>query len=156
MNPIQISESNQTIIIDNPENYIQDFREGKLYIIPKVKDMYRFKKKSLSLSQIIYYHINYINGNLISSCVKTYTGVLINIWKSMSIQKILQNTTFNIKLGDLEGEDSYIYHHELKFSFQHKGSNKTFEEIVNMINLNNYEMELKIKLYNGDIIEYNF
>ena len=39
MNPIRISESNQTIIIDNPENYIQDFREGKLYIIPKVKDI---------------------------------------------------------------------------------------------------------------------
>lgn len=94
------------------------------------------------------------NHDLISSDRKAFRTVLVDIWKSMPTQKIIQNTTFNIELENMEGNKGYTYHKDLKFSFQSKDTNGTWKEIVKMVELNNYQMEIVIQLTDGKIVEY--
>ena len=84
---------------------------------------------------------------------RIFRTVLVDIWKSMPTQKIIQNTTFNIELENMEGNKGYTYHKDLKFSFQSKDTNGTWKEIVKMVELNNYQMEIVIQLVDGKIME---
>jgi hypothetical protein len=81
-----------------------------------------------------------------------YRTILIDIWKVMSAQKILQKTTFNFKLSNMNGIDGYNWNSELNMSFQSKDATLTMKEIINMIEINNFNIEIKIKLKNGKIL----
>ena len=72
----------------------------------------------------------------------------------MPTQKIIQNTTLNIKLGDEEKRNGYIYSDKVKFSFQRKSADGTWKEILKMLELNGYKCEMKIKLASGLLYEY--
>jgi hypothetical protein len=81
-------------------------------------------------------------------------SILIAIWQSMPTQKILQNTTFNFKLTDEKGINGYTWYSNIKMSVQGKDANNTISEIMKMIQLNNYTIQLKIKLNTERIIYY--
>ena len=67
---------------------------------------------------------------------------------------ILQNTTFNIKLTNENGNKGYIWYSEINMSVQNKDSNGTFKEIIKMINLNSYKIDIGIELSNNEKINY--
>ena len=83
-----------------------------------------------------------------------YQSILNDIWKSMTTQKILQNTTFNFKLTNENGEKGYNWSNEISMSFQGKDANGTFKEIINMIKVNNMSINISIQLHTGEMIYF--
>ena len=83
-----------------------------------------------------------------------YQSILIDIWKSMPTQKILQNTQYNFKLSDEKGKNGFNWREDINMSFQSKDANGAIKEINNMINVNKYNIQMKIILENGKIISF--
>ena len=72
----------------------------------------------------------------------------------MPTQKILQETTFNFKLSNENGYNGYLWCEDINMSFQSKDAKNTIIEILKMIKVNNYYIDLIIKLQTGKIINY--
>jgi len=72
----------------------------------------------------------------------------------MPTQKILQETTFNFKLSNENGYNGYLWCEDINMSFQNKDAKNTIIEILKMIKVNNYYIDLIIKLQTGKIINY--
>jgi hypothetical protein len=84
----------------------------------------------------------------------SYRSVLVDIWKSMPTQKILQTTTFNFKLTKEIGEKGYKWCDDIHMSFQNKDATGTLKEIVNMVKVNKLTIKLSIKLETGRIVHF--
>tara|TARA_Y100000389_G_scaffold23545_1_gene20207 strand:+ start:178 stop:645 length:468 start_codon:yes stop_codon:yes gene_type:complete len=149
------NEENKTIEIKNISSYNQkiDNINNTLILIPKnIKKYISFNDISnfdLTNSKINKCEV-YSKDNIITNKNK-YQKILTDIWNTMLIQNILQNTTFNFKLSN-ENTCGYRYIPKLKVSFQGKDANKTMHEIIKMIKLKNYSIDISIELENKDII----
>ena len=84
----------------------------------------------------------------------SYRSVLVDIWKSMPTQKIIQTTTFNFKLTNENGEKGYKWCDDIRMSFQNKDATGTLKEILNMVKVNKYTIKLSIKLETGRIVHF--
>ena len=86
---------------------------------------------------------------------KTLFQINLNdIWISMPAQKILQTTTFNMKLTNENGLNGYKWCPKLNLSIQNKDANYTIKEILNMIKVNNYSIKITIQLETNTIIKF--
>ena len=94
------------------------------------------------------------NGEEIISDKTGYQTILNDIWYSMPTQKILQTTTFNMKLTNENGLKGYTWHPKLNLSVQGKCANKCMKEIINMIHINNYSINITIQLERDKIIKF--
>ena len=144
----------EIIRIPNIEHYTQEIINGELILKPK--EQYITEKELISLQ---------ITNSTIKECIikqddevisinTKYRSVLIDIWKSMPTQKILQNTTFNFKLTNENGEKGYSWNPSINMSFQSKDAFGTLKEILYMVNINNMTIKLCIKLETGKIIYF--
>jgi len=68
--------------------------------------------------------------------------------------KILQNTTFNMKLTNEKGLKGYDWNNDLNISIQGKDANLTMLEIIKMIKLNKYHFDISITLNDGNIVHF--
>ena len=142
------------IRIPNIENYIQEIINGELILTPKKQYI---TENELIMTQIKHSTIEEClikKKEEIISTKKNYKGVLVDIWKSMPAQKILQTTTFNFKLTNENGEKGYNWCSDINMSFQNKEASKTLKEILNMIKVNNLTINLCIKLETGRIVYF--
>lgn len=73
----------------------------------------------------------------------------------MPTQVILKYTSFNFKLTDEKGNKGYNWCDKIGMSFQSKDSNGTMFEIMNMVNVNKYNISMCIQLSNNDIIYFD-
>lgn len=144
----------EIIRIPNIEKYTQEIINGELILRPK--EIYiteeELKRTLLTHSKVIDCIVK-SNEEMITNKTKYYS-ILQSIWKSMPTQKILQTTTFNMKLTDEKGLNGYTWHPELNLSIQRKDAKNTMMEIINMIKVNNYSMKISIKLENENIIQF--
>ena len=125
-------------IILNKENDNQNNTESEL--------ISSCLKKSTILNCIIK------SGETIISTKKKYISILVDIWSTMKKQKILDNTTFNFLLLNVNGNRGYTWNDKIKMSVQNRDANGSMKEIITMIKLNKYIMEIKIKLKNSKIL----
>ena len=146
----------EIIRIPNIENYTQQIINGELVLTPK--EIYitddEFNRTIFNSSKILECSIEN-RGDLITNKLK-YNSILIDIFKSMPTQKILQTTTFNMKLTNENDNKGYHWHPELKLSIQNKDANHTVKEILNMIKVNSYTIKICIQLETGKIIKYKY
>jgi len=143
------------IRIPNINNYHQAIINNEL-ILTRIYNYISIDElldSNLSNSKINYCIITDIDGEIISNTNK-YFRILIDIYKSLSASFILQNTTFNIKLTNENGNKGYRWCPEINMSVQGKDANDTLKEIIKMINLNNYKIDIEIELLNGTKINY--
>lgn len=96
------------------------------------------------------------NENILISNKDKYMSILIDIYKSMSIDDILarKNSSINVKQGNEHGNNGYIYYSDLRLSVQGKPATITLKEIINMVELNNYRIIITIILANTNQIIY--
>jgi hypothetical protein len=94
-------------------------------------------------------------GEEIISTKKNYKSILIDIWKTMRIQNIFQNSTFNIKLTNENGEKGYRWCSKLNISIQNQDAKGTLKEILNMVKVNKLTIKLTITLETGQNIYFN-
>ena len=144
----------ELIRIPNIENYTQEIINGELILTPKKQYM---TENELNMTQITHSTIEKCiikKEEEIISTNTSYRSVLVDIFKSMPTQKILQTTTFNFKLTKENGEKGYNWCDDISMSFQNKDSKGTLKEILNMVNVNKFTIELSIKLETGRIVHF--
>jgi hypothetical protein len=144
----------EIIRIPNIENYNQEIINGELILTPK--------KVYISEDELNNTDIRFSNileciikkgDEVISSNRKKYRPILIDVWKHMSIRRILQTTTFNFKLTN-ESIDGYNWCPDINMSFQSKDAKNTLKEIIEMVKENELNINLSIKLQIGNIIYF--
>jgi len=144
----------ELIRIPNIGNYTQEIINGELILTPKKQYI---TENELNMTQITHSTIEKCiikkEGAKISTN-KSYRSVLVDVWKSMPTQKILQTTTFNFKLTKEIGEKGYKWCDDIQLSFQDKSAAGTLKEIVNMVKVNNLTIDLTIKLKTGRIVHF--
>ena len=86
---------------------------------------------------------------------KKFRGILVDIWKTMEKQEILENTTFKFKNGNKRGVKGYNWLEEINMSFQNRDANATLKEIIYFVKINNYAIDLSITLRTGEAIKIN-
>jgi hypothetical protein len=146
----------EVIRIPNIENYTQEIINGELILTPK--QIY-ITENELNVTQITHSIIKECvvkQGEEIISINTSYRSILIDIWKSMPTQKILQTTEFNFKLINENGKKGYNWCSDINMSFQSKDAKGTLKEILNMVKVNNLSIKMSIKLETGKIIHFKF
>jgi len=142
------------IRIPNIENYIMEIINDELILTPKKQ---RITEEELYMISIVNSKIEKCTikkDDEIISTSETYRGILVDIWKSMPVQKILQTTSYNFKLTNENGKKGYVWCDSIQMSFQDKNASLSLKEILNMIKVNNLSIELSIKLETGRTIYY--
>jgi len=141
--------------IPNISKYTQEIINDELILIPKKTYVDESDLKNICLTSSKINECVVKNNENIISTQKRYRSILNDIWKTMPAQKILQNTTFNIKLTDEKGFKGYDWNDDLKMSIQGRETNLVIIELINMIKLNNYSLEISITLKEGEVIYFN-
>ena len=143
----------ELIHIPNIENYNMVIINGELILTP---NKIYITENDLILTNIKKSTIENClikKGEETISTKKMYQSVLTDIWKSMPTQKILQTTTFNIKLTK-EYDLGYNWCSDINMSFQSKEASLTLKEIIKMVKENNMSINLSIKLETGRIVNF--
>ena len=143
------------IRIPNISKYSQEIINDILILTPKKIYVNESDLKQYCLTSSKINTCIVKNNDIIISNQRRYRSILNDIWKTMPAQKILQNTTFNIKLTDEKGYKGYDWNDDLKMSIQGREANLVLKEIINMIKLNNYSLEILITLKEGEVIYFN-
>lgn len=153
-------DSNNNIILkfdsDNKPKYDDFFKEEyetkeQSHYKP-LTDKKEFLKNDFKNSKIINCIITDPDNNIISTNT-TYGAIIKKIYIFMPIEKIPLKATF-IKIGNIEGRGSYIP--KLNMTIAGNDANTTIKEIINLIELNNYSININIKLKNGANIHYKY
>ena len=144
----------EVIIIHNIENYTREIVNGTLKLTPKKQYLSKNELYKIQLAHSIILECVIKQGDRIISTSKAYRSILIDIWKNIPTQKILQKTTFNFKLTKEVGEKGYRWCEVIKMSFQNKDSKGTLKEIIKMVEENDLNIELSIKLETGRIVHF--
>lgn len=145
----------EVIRIPNIDKYMQEIINGELILTPQ--------KQYITEDEL---NITEIRGSKIEECIikkkgenistnrKSFRSVLIDIWKIMSAQKILQNTTFCLKLTDENGKKGFTWCGDINMSFQNKDALGTLKEIIHMVKVNKLTIHLSIKLKTQRIVHF--
>jgi len=144
----------EVIRIPNIENYDQEIIGGILVLTPKKSYIEEFEFMRLSFKGSTILNCLIKDNECLISDKKKYRQILVDIWKSMPTQKILQNTNFNFKLTDEKGEKGFKWCNEINMSFQGKDASGSIKEIINMIHLNKYKIDISIKSGEGNVYHF--
>ena len=136
----------EIIRIPDIDKYDQKIVDGTLLLTPKKIYIEEFELFQLSLrySKILQCCIR--GEEKIITEKNKYQSVLVDLWSTMLPQNILQNTTFNFKLTKEKGEKGYNWEPKINMSFQSKDSEGTMKEIIKMVRINNYSIDISIEL----------
>lgn len=116
----------EIIRISNIQNYTQEIINGELVFTSKKQYI---TENELNTTQITHSTIKKCvirKGEETISTNTAYRSILIDIWKSMPTQKISQNTEFNFKLTNENGEKRYNWNDDIKMSYQSKDAKGTY------------------------------
>jgi hypothetical protein len=146
-----------TTTISNIENYTMEIDNSTLTLVPKKTNISddQINKTHFTKSKILYSYIATKDDVLVSN-KNTYFEILEDIWKTMPIQQVLQNTSFDFKMTQEKGHAGYWWNENLSMSLRLQNANITIKEIVKMVKLNGYQMIMTIQLKNNSIIEFKF
>jgi len=144
----------EVIRVINIDKYTQEVINGELILTPKKQYI---TENELNMTQITHSVIEEClikKDDEIISTKKKYRSALVDIWKCMPTQKIFQTTTFNFKLANENGEKGYKWCDDIHMSFQDKNAKGTLIEIIKMVKVNKFTINLSIKLKTSQIIHF--
>jgi hypothetical protein len=123
-----------------------------------------FKNTNFYHSKIIHITIKDINNNVISKDKNKFQTVLKDIWSTMRKEFLLENTSYNMReidennIHDLNENYRIIINsnsNSWRLSTIGKDAKGAIKEIINMIKVNNYSIEMYLKLRNNNIFYYS-
>jgi hypothetical protein len=141
--------------IHNSENCTLEIINGVLMLTPTnvfISEEEFQKNDFLNDSIILQCEIK--NNEEIVSKKTTYIGLLIDVWKTISNQRVIQTTKFKFSLKDENENNMLVWYEEINMYVATKDANNTFKELLNMIKINNYSIKISIKLKEGRVIQF--
>lgn len=141
--------------VHDSENCAVEIINGELMLTPiNVFIMEEeFQKKDL-LNDSIILECEIKNNQEIVSKKTTFMDLLIDVWKSMSNEKIIQSTEFKFSLKNENENNILVWYEEINMYVAIEDANNTFKELLNMIKINNYSIKILIKLKEGKVIQF--
>ena len=141
------------IIINGGEEWkqeVEDVEEDVEEDIEEIEvDSIELFKKDLTKSSIVECKINDKNIQK-----KKYRPILIELYEQTDRDIILDKTSLTgISTEEINGK-GYKYYEQLDLYIQGVDGPCTLREIINIIKIKNFKMELKIKLKNGELIKF--
>jgi hypothetical protein len=136
------------------EYYDIELKNGEAIIIPKNNI------SSVTIEQMLntdYSHSEIVNCSVNYENVKCkYRSVLVKIWELYGLDNVLKHTTLSIiqQKSDLHNERGYRWNDKLQISFRGENANRTMREILNICNLGEIIIDIRIRLKNGTVIHY--
>jgi uncharacterized protein YjfI (DUF2170 family) len=94
----------ETIKISNIDNYSIIIKNGEMILTPIIKKITDDDLNIISLTHSNIIKTIIMNNEELISNKNKYNSILIDIYKSMPTQKIVQNTNMNIKLTNENGK----------------------------------------------------
>ena len=145
----------EQIRIENIERYTLEFINGALILTPKKEYITENEliNTRITKSKILECIIKE-NHKTISTNKNKYMHVAADMWKYMSPEEIRNNTTFNYKLTNENCRLGYHWRDDIKMSIQQKDALGTLKEIIKMVKVNKFTLELSIKLDTGRIVNF--
>ena len=137
----KVETINGEIIVSLKQKYISDKELNKI---------------NLAKSHILNCIIKNKNSNTIITKHTKYFSILKEIWHTMSPTRVVKTSDFKIEIGDKKCVKGYIFDKNLGLSIQRKDANQTMKEIINMLRVNNYSIDIKIQLNGGKVINYKY
>lgn len=140
----------EVIIIPNTDEYMYEIINGNTIYTPRNQyiEEYEFNKTNLTFSSINNCLIKK-EDKIISTTNRSYRSVLINIWKTMPVNDIRENSTFSFKSINENGVSGYKWCDDIQMSFSNRNANETVKEIIKMVKFNNLTIKLWIELSTG-------
>ena len=140
----------EVIIIPNTDEYMYEIINGNTIYTPRNQyiEEYELKKTNLTFSSINNCLIKK-EDKIISTTNRSYRSVLINIWKTMPVNDIRENSTFSFKSINENGVSGYKWCDDIQMSFSNRNANETVKEIIKMVKFNNLTIKLWIELSTG-------
>jgi len=153
---------NDNIIISNIADYNISFYNGNMILNKKQKKFIDdFKKLNLNEKKNIddFKKYNFKKSNIIECNIDNkkidlykYKQIIKYLYEKINnIDLIKTNTLLNIKDGKFTN-DGFNYFDKLGISVQGIDSNKAIKEILNISNICNIKLNIKIRLENNEII----
>ena len=91
------------------------------------------------------------DGKKVSSGRMMWDLLLVDIWKSIPRQKLLQHTTFNFKENLEKG---YYWCREINMACQYKDQDGSLKEIITLVQANDLTIDLSIKVSPNNFIGF--
>ena len=95
---------------------------------------------------------NKYGETIVSGEQKSWQSILNSIWKHTSVPNFHNYTTYKTYLSKVTGK-GFRYSPVLGLSFQGKDARGTFKEIINMVKVNKFTIELSFESKTGKIIK---
>ena len=140
------------IHIPNIKNYTWEIINGELILTLKKQYITENELKSQITSSTIQECIIKKEDEIIST-KKKYRSLLVDMWKYMP-ERHFQTSTFNFKKKNENGKKGYNWCDDIHRSFQDKNAKGAFAEIINMVKVNKFTINLSIKLITGGIVHF--
>jgi hypothetical protein len=144
----------EIIRIPDIANYLQEIVEGVLILTPRRRYITEPEFEALKLTNSSILECEVKHGDTIISRKKKYQSILNDIWPLLPTQRLLQTTTYNMYVDDMKGYNGYYWSSAAKMSVQSKDANGAMKEILHMVRLNRYTMDISIQLELGQIIYF--
>ena len=91
------------------------------------------------------------DGKKVSSGRMMWDLLLVDIWKSIPRQKLLEHTTFNFKENLEKG---YYWCREINMACQYKDQDESLNEIITLVKANDLTIDLSIKVSPNNFIGF--
>ena len=150
---------NEPIIIHNISDYTFQIKDGNLVLhkINNVNDNNNYitdkELSKLCLSNSVINKCLVKDNDKVITDKTNYSAIMKDIWKQMHLSNIfnINQSTYKFVNDKKKGQ---IYFREINKYYWGKDANGTLKEILNMIKISNYTIDLSIILENGDTINY--
>lgn len=144
----------EVIRIPNIDEYTLEIINNLLILTPKKQYITENELNMTQVKQSVITECLIKKEDEVISKNTKYRSILVDIWKNMPTQQILQTSTFNFKLNNENGEKGFNWCEDIHMSFQSKDATGTLKEIINMVKVNKLTIKLTIKLETGRIIHF--
>jgi hypothetical protein len=140
---------NNRIIIENYNDYTQEIINNNLIFTRKIPLVSENELLKLNLRGSFPIECK-INNNEIK--LFKYKKILIHLYSLINdVDSIISNTVLNIK-KDVIYEKGFDFYFNLGISIQGSETRRTLKEIIKMIKINNFHLEMKIVLETKETI----
>ena len=142
------------IQIPNIDLYTLAFVNNVLFLTPKTRQLTYDDIMAMPFahSKLVRCTIktNTNEAGTVSSMRTRYRSVLIDIYKSLSWTELKAQTRFKVLDGNMYGINGYQWCEELDASIPPKSATDTLREIVRLVIINKYSLDMMVKLPGGE------
>jgi hypothetical protein len=151
-------------IIKNYKEYYLSFVDNDLICTPKDTHVRMITPNNDYISEDEFNNIDMTKSKILECIVKSgeeiiskkthYASILKDIWTTMPRQLVLNTNIIRKKESNENGKNGYLWYENLQLSYRSADAITTMKEIMHMIKVNGYSIDITIRLANENIIKF--